>query len=402
MNYTLFFSVLAFFACIYVWIGKYASKNLNNNQDYFLGKRSFGAFSLTLTLLATQLGGGSLIGAAQEAYSRGWVVLLYPLGISLGLIALASGFGKKMNMLKLNTIAELFERVYGSKLQRKTVSVISIITMFFILIGQSIATRQFFLSIGVTSTWIFLFFWGIVILYTVIGGLKAVVYTDVVQTIFIIAVFILVLIFGVTTISPGATQMKAVSFNSSIPWSGWLLMPLLFMLIEQDMGQRCFAAKSSKVVKIAGICSAVLLFLCSIFAIYFGILAKKMNIDILPGSSVLMTCITKLTPSFVSSLFACGFLMVIISTADSLLCSIGSNLSFDFSFFQKKDKVKFSQLTTFLFGGLAVLGSYYFNKIVFLFILSYEFSVCILFVPTIAALFQEKLPKRAAYISMLF
>ena len=38
---------------------------------------------------------------------------------------------------------------------------------------------------------------------------------------------------------------EAFTFNSD-KFCGWLLMPLLFMVIEQDMGQRCFAAKSWK------------------------------------------------------------------------------------------------------------------------------------------------------------
>jgi Na+/pantothenate symporter len=92
--------------------------------------------------------------------------------------------------------------------------------------------------------------------------------------------------------------------------------------------------------------------------------------------------------------------MVIVSTADSLLCSISSNFAFDFSLLKKTNKVRFSQLITLAIGISSVFVSFYMDKVVSLFMISYEFSVSVLFVSTIAALFSKKLPKKAALLSM--
>ena len=62
--------------------------------------------------------------------------------------------------------------------------------------------------------------------------------------------------------------------NVSSKLCGWLLMPLLFMVIEQDMGQRCFAGASPEIVSrasfLAGICTMII----CIVPVFFGSLAN--------------------------------------------------------------------------------------------------------------------------------
>lgn len=399
----LFFALLALFALIYFFIGKKVASSMNNEEDYFLSKKSLGIFSLSLTLLATQLGGGALLGASDAAYEQGWIVIFYPLGMCLGLVALALGFGSRLKNLGLKTVAEIFYKVYGSKPLQKSVSVLSILTLFFILVAQGIAARKFFLSIGFDGTYIFLGFWAIVMSYTVVGGLRGVVNTDIVKTIFIIATFILVFSMHKVEPSIGLTNINIYKFSKNVPWIAWLAMPLLFMVIEQDMGQRCFAAKNSKVVKKAGIIAAIFLMLASCFAIYFGVLAKRLGLVISPEKGVLMSSILATTGPYVATIFACSVLMVIISTADSLLCSIASNVALDFSFLDKKSprsRLVISQIITLSVGILAMVTSYLFTNVLALLIFSYEISVNILFVPISMAIFSKNVSKNAAITSM--
>jgi SSS family solute:Na+ symporter len=400
---TLFFTLLAFFAIVYIVIGKKVSSKIKTQEDYFFSKRTLGFFSLSLTLLATQLGGGALLGACDEAYLKGWSVLFYPLGMSLGLIVLSLGFGENLRKLKLNTIAEIFKKIYESKNLQKIVSSLSIITLFFILVAQAIAARKFFCAIGFDMNFVFLGFFAVVILYTVIGGLKGVVNSDIVQTIFMCSVFFLVFFIAQKSfpVSISPTDFK---FSEKIPWMGWFLMPLLFMVIEQDMGQRYFSAKNKKIVKTSGIIAAIFLMICSSFAVYFGVLARKLGLDISSKSGVLMSVVSYTTTPVVSTVFACAVLMAIISTADSLLCAISSNIAFDFSFFKNmnmKKKLITSKTITCFVGISAVLCSYFFNNVLFLLIQSYEFSVSILFTPIAMAILLKKVSKKAAIASMV-
>lgn len=397
MNIYIFFITIAFFAGLYLFIGKRISSKVKSCEEYFLGKRKFSFFAIAMTLLATQLGGGALIGAADAAYQSGWSVLFYPLGMSLGLIFLSFGFGKGLKKLKINTVAQIFEKKYGSINLKKIASFLSIITLFFILVSQGIAARKFFLSIGIEHFSIFFIFTAAVVLYTTFGGLKGVVKVDIIQMIFVVVTLGIVFFL---TLKTGSGAIVASSSNATISfyknnfWISWFLMPFLFMVIEQDMGQRCFAAKNSKTFLKAGIISAIILFACSSIAIYFGVLAKKMGIEI-GKSGALMTVISATSNPIITAFFAAALLMVIISTADSLLCSIASNVAFDFSFFKNNEKKRllFAKIVTFTIGSIAICLSFYFNNVLFMLIKSYSLSVCILFVPIAMAILSEKFPK---------
>ncbi|MEM1283479.1 MAG: sodium:solute symporter family protein [Chlamydiota bacterium] len=407
MNIPLFFGLVGLLGTIYIWIGKCASKDLQTSEDYFLMGRKLTFFPLSLTLLATQLGGGTLLGAAQEAYLKGWLVLFYPLGMSLGLFVLGMGFGGKLQKLNISTVAEIFEKVYGSKYQRYIASGLSIVALFFILVAQGIAARLFFVAMGAENPAIFIIFWSVLVGYTVMGGLKAVVNTDILQALFIVTTLALAFFSVDTSLVPVSLSIPSAESIalSEIPWSSWLFMPLLFMLIEQDMGQRCFAAKNSRVISMSALTAGTVLLFSSIVAIYFGVVAREIGIEVTDNASVLIESIKALTNPFVATLFMVAIFLAVISTADSLLCSIASNLSCDFLVLQQSSdaqRVRLSQLLT-LITGISSLGiAYLFDNVVTVLMISYELSVCILFVPITAAVLSKRPSRVGAYFSMTF
>ncbi|MEM7361920.1 MAG: sodium:solute symporter family protein [Bacteroidota bacterium] len=389
----------------YLFIGWRASKQVKGDEDYFLMGRRLTVFPLCFTLLATQLGGGTLLGAAQEAYTKGWMVLFYPLGASLGLFALGLGFGGRLRRMQISTIPEIFEKVYQLPSMRLVASLISMCSLYFILVGQGMATKKFFVTIGKDSPAYFIFFWIVFVAYTVMGGLKAVVDTDVWQALFILVT----LVVAVFSADLGSVEWRP-SFDldmlsaSDIPWASWLLMPFCFMLIEQDMGQRCFAAKSAKVVAPATMMAGLLLMLGSGTAIMFGVLAKEKGLAIEPDTTVLVAAIEAFTNPTVATFFMAVILMAIVSTADSLLCSISSHLSCDLirsNNIPPQQKLIVSRIMTFVTGISALALVYYFDSVVTMLMLSYELSVSVLFVPVLMAIILSSPSRQGAMGAMI-
>lgn len=409
MNTTVFVGVLALLQLICLWAGKRASNNLCDQQDYFLASKEVRFFPLLMTFIATQIGGGLVLGAAEEAYQFGWTVLLYPIGACLGFIVLALGIGKKLARFPVSTVAELLEVVYGSPLLKKMGSFLSIISLFMILMAQVIASRKFMVSLGVDNSILFLAFWGIVIIYTVMGGLKAVVSIDIIQALFFIIVFTFGLgyilytgSFNLATVVEGGWKSEAFDFNTA-KLSGWLLMPLLFMVIEQDMAQRCFAARSPRVVTRAAAYAALCTLLVCIIPVFLGILGKQMGVVVLAGSSVFMDVVQALTNPYLAAFIGCAVLMAVLSTAISLLNAVSSNLSQDFDFGLKGvQSVQLSRRITAGIGLLAVGSSFYAGEIVDLLIQSYELSVYCLFIPVCVALFKSKGNSASAWMAFIF
>lgn len=407
MNITLFVSMLFGLQLLYWLTGLRASKNLKGKEDYFLADKSVRFFPLMMTFLATQVGGGGILGAADEAYRSGWPVLLYPLGMALGLILLGCGIGRKLTRFQVSTVAQIFEIVYGSKVLKKIASLLSIISLFMILVSQIIASSKFLVSLGLNSTLLFILFWAIVILYTVQGGLRAVISTDRVQALFFSAIFFLC--FGWIAFSEPSVSLiqfpQLEQFaNVSSKLSGWLVTPLLFMIIGQDMGQRCFAGSSPQIVSRAAFWAGIgTLTLCTI-PVFLGTLAKAVDLAIPEGGSVLMTIIATTTNPWMTALTGCAVLAAVISTATSQINAISSNLSNDFklSFLEKMEPIRAVRGMTCLISLSAIFFAFYFDNIVDLLIQSYELSVSCLFVPIWMALSGK--PKRmvTALTSIIF
>ena len=395
MNPILFLSLLAALGGGSLIIGRMTQK-VESKGDFFLMGRNLGLFSLIMTLLATQIGGGALLGAAEEAYKHGWVVIFYPLGMVFGMIILGLGFGAKFRSLALSTVAEIFEKRYDSKRLRKLAGFLSITSLFLILVAQAIAARKFFSAIGFGQDYLFITLWIILIAYTVMGGLKAVVRTDILQACFILVAFACA--FFASSAEPMQMNAQPISIEGA-PWQTWLFMPLFFMLIEQDMGQRCFAAKSARTITIAASFAALILLIISLTPTYFGALAAKSGMSMRDGSSVLVSAVQQFTNPTVSTLLVCAILMAIISTADSLICSISSNIAYDFP--GKNDSVRRCRILTFIVGAAALAVAFAFTNVVAMLMFSYELSVALLFVPVIMGMILKKPSKKSAAFSML-
>ena len=93
MNFTIFLLVLFAMQIVCLFVGSRLSKAIKNQDDYFLAGKGVSFFPLLMTFVATQIGGGTVLGSAEEAYQYGWYVVLYPLGCCLGFVLLASGLG---------------------------------------------------------------------------------------------------------------------------------------------------------------------------------------------------------------------------------------------------------------------------------------------------------------------
>lgn len=397
MNVRLFFGLILFLSTMSIWLGRRATTGQKTNEDYFLMGRKLGLFALIMTLLATQIGGGALMGAAEEAFTQGWGVLFYPLGMVLGLLVLGFGYGAKMRRLNLTTIPEIFEKIYRSSTLRQLAALLSIASLYFILIGQALAARKFFFSLGFSSDLLFIGFWFVLVLYTVMGGLKAVISTDIMQTGFILFTFCLAVIVSFS----GCNPIEPVHFtsHSTSPWFSWLILPLLYMLIEQDMGQRCFAAKNPRTVTFAAITAGIALLIVSLVPIYFGRSASAMGIEIPTGASVLITSIRALTNPTIATFVICAILMAVVSTADSLLCSISSNIACDFP--RLKQSIFTSQAITFAVGMSTLALSFLFDNVVTMLMFSYELAVSVLFVPVTMAIWTKSPHKRSAATAMI-
>ncbi len=414
MNTLLFFGLFAALALFYTILGFLASTRVNTTADYFLAGRNLGLFPVTMTLVATQIGGGMLLGTSENAYLYGLYGLLYTVGMTLGFFMLAAGFASKLQSLNVATTAEIFEQKYNSPVLKKIASLLSIITMSGILIGQIVGSRTIIssLNLGAGTEFIFIAFWLFIILYTMAGGLKAVVITDVFQVLLIMAIFIGVFLYSLLYGPPFAWESIATmqrEMFGTLPLSintlvATISMPALFSLIEQDLAQRFFAARTKRIAALSALCSCILLILFALIPIYFGMQAKLLGVQVPAGISPLIPTIELLTNELMVIFCLCAIIAAITSTADSLLCAISSNVAQDFELrlIGFSNTLTRSKLITLIVGIMALVASYFVpQNIITILIDSYAISVSCLLVPLVWAYFSKKVSKQAAIFSII-
>ncbi len=403
----LFYATITIFGIIYIVLALLPRKPVRNKTDYFLAGRNLGVFRATCTLIATQLGAGLLLGTSQQAYNMGLYSLLFTFGISIGLIILGCGLAGKLRAMQIVTTTEIFEKKYHSPLLRKFASLLVTFTLCGILVGNMVASKSLMQSLGFESDLFFALFWLFIIIYTMIGGLHAVVLTDLVQVSFIVLVFVGITIFSffaphhVFSLATLATIQE--QFAGHLPDTSHLinilLMPALFALFEQDLAQIFFASKTKTVATVTAIITTIFMLTFGLIPIYLGMQAKLMGIAVAHGHSPLLAIVSHMTNNFMLIMVASGILAAIASTADALLCAIGANITQDFSLkFLGLTSVIESKTVTFAMGIIVFGASYLMPKnIINILVSSYAIPVSCLLIPILAAYFMHHVRKYAGF-----
>lgn len=408
MDTTLFLVILGTLTAVYTVFGLMASRDVASQTDYFLAGRNLSIPTITATLLATQIGGGMFLGTAQAPFEG----LLYALGIVLGFLGLGLGIAARLRKFNVSIVSEIFEVTYKSPTLFYITSFLSVLSMAGIIIGQIIAAKSIFVHfVGIDSDLIFLGFWSFLILYTMFGGLHAVVVADKLQIMFIIAVFSSICIYGLWT-RPVPFFAQETFDSIKMLWGSavglrpdrifsLVMMPFLFSFIEQDLAQRFFSASTQRSAAIAALLASVLLLLFAFVPFYFGIEAQLNITDHITGENPLIPVLRATTNPFFFVCGICAILAAITSTADSLLCAISSIIN---STLQRtrftSTSLTFSRSITFTTGVITLLASYLVpTQILGILVSSYELSVSCLLVPLFGSFFLQDLRKNAALYS---
>lgn len=400
-------------ATIYVGIGIWTSLRIRTLQSYFLANRNLGVFKLTFTLVATQLGSGMILGTAQQSYDLGFLGILYTVGISLGFIMLGCGLASRMRNLNISTTAEIFETHYSSPKLKLIASALSIISLWGILVAQIIASKILFISLGITDPYILSAFWAFLVFYTMIGGLDSIVIIDTIQVFIIFGVFGYIFFHSFPMTFKQLTNIKLLTkaqghyFSKKLMLYNFLptlLMPMLFSLIEQDLAQRFFAAKTRLTATVSAFLSAIILTSFSCIPLFLGMYAKIKKVSIPLGGNPLISIVATLASKTIFVLAICAIMAAITSTSNSLLSAISSNAVQDFGAFLplEKRKLLVSRIISFLIGCSAVFAAFMITEnIISVLENSYRLSVICLLVPTVIAYFSRNLYAQAAWMSLL-
>jgi SSS family solute:Na+ symporter len=239
-------------------IGWYFSKRQNTGTDFWLAGKTAGTLSIGFSSAASWLTAGAILAVVGFFMLLGmgsvWGFVA-PNIIALFIIAL---FVKKIKHLPAITQPELLELRYGSFLRVPVAIIITVVMVLFAVAdikGFAMVLEIFY---GVSPVYAVFIVGLAVSVYVILGGLSAVIATDMIQFIFLSA-FVLIM---AAVVMSGASAASSISFSqaaASMPDQWWnplsigLPMVLIFVfaivpgwITEQDPWQKVWAAKSEK------------------------------------------------------------------------------------------------------------------------------------------------------------
>ena len=252
-------SIIATFLLGVIAVGKLASRKIKTSDDYMVAGRGTGLPLIVGTLFATFWGGGVIIGATGAAYNDGiFGVVEDPFAAGLSLILVGLFFVKPLRSLNIRSVGELYNRRFGDG-TGYLASGLMIPTYVIWTAVQLLAVGKIVnVLFGLNFTVGFVVAAVVVVIFTYMGGLVAVVWTDAIQMVIIFIGLITILYMGITAVGGVDKVLSAApeKFWDILPrdrglmgWIGYAAMwagMSLGNIPSPDIAQRAFMAKDSK------------------------------------------------------------------------------------------------------------------------------------------------------------
>lgn len=431
MIHTVDLVIFVVYILLMLAIGWYFFKQNQTEDDYYVGGRNMGAWHIGLSVVATDVGGGFSIGLGGLGFTIGiagsWMLFTGLIGAWLAACLLIPKVFELSKHTKLFTFPQIFLKLFGKK-AAFIAAVISLIgylgfTSSQLLAGAKLASGTF---PELSMNYALIIMGCIAVVYTVLGGLKAVIYTDTVQWIILLSGLIFIglpmayyAVGGYETIqsvlSPEMLSLKNIKAVQIINWA-FTIIPIWF--IGMTLYQRIYASRDEKTAKkawyIAGLFEWPMM---AFLGVSLGLLAKVaaqqgmflhlgFGPNDMPDPEIgLPMLLSNILPAGLLGLMMAAYFSAILSTADSCLMAASGNLTSDLLpaslNSNPKKMLRASQITTLFLGLLALGIALYLESVLELMLLSYAFMVSGLLVPLIAGLFFRQNSPIASIVSML-
>ena len=410
-------------------VGIYFMKRNKSQEDYYVGSREMTSLHIGLSVVATDVGGGFSIGLGGLGFliglSGSWMLFTGIIGAwisAIFLIPIIYPLARKHNFL---SFPEVLNHFYNRKVAilAGIISLIGYIgfTSSQVLAGAKLASATF---PSITIVDAVLLMGVIVIGYTVLGGLKAVIFTDTIQWIILMVGLILVGI-PLGFIKVGGWEairiylpddFLSLTNISFVQFINWLITIVPIWFVGMTLYQRIYASKDEKTAKkawfIAGLFEWPVMAFMGITLGLLGRVAFEQGMftefGYAPGSPIdaeigLPLLLTHIFPVGLMGLLMSSYFSAIMSTADSCLMAASGNFTTDILRLSKQNpkSIRYSQLATLIIGILAIILATMMQNVLDLMLYSYAFMVSGLFVPVLGFMFLKNPSAKAALYSML-
>jgi len=395
-------------------IGRYWSKRIHSTEDFHLCGRKLGRLPASLSLAATEFSGSGMIGGAGLVYAIGlsgifWTYSAIPAYIFLGIFV-----APKLRRLKLTTIPEYIGMKFGVDTQRLTAVLEIVESVAFvavqILVSALLLSALFDLTIVQSSIIITAVF----AIYTMMGGLWAVVWTDALQYVVLMTGVIVAVVLALNAVGGvdglhSSLPKEHFSFSELGLWTplAWGALALYSYGVDQAYVQRALAAKDAATARFAYIftgCNYVVFGGC---VAILGLTAAVLVPGLESQDDALPQLVAQVLPEGVRALIMTAVMAATMSTSSSFLAGASSMAIQDLyePMFGKgaseERQVFHSRVVTAVLAAAALVISLVFPGVVSLVVFATLVAPAAIFIPFIMSIFWDRTPANAGFWAIL-
>ncbi|HOP58203.1 MAG TPA: sodium:solute symporter [Bacteroidales bacterium] len=329
-----------------VWVLRKKDKD---TTDYFLAGKNAGWVSIGSSIFASNIGSEHLVGLAGAGFISGMAMAHWEIQAWL-ILLLGWVFVPFYDRIKIYTMPELLERRFSSE-SRSVLSIISLVSYVLTKVAVTVYAGGvvFDQVFNIDSVNIFGrevdFFWvsaiGLVVItgiYTVLGGMKAIMYTSVMQTPVLLFGSIVILIVGLAKVGGWAEVENIAGSNLKLirsasdpefPWTGVLMASAIigfwYWCTDQYIVQRVLSGSNMKQSRRGTILAGYFKLLPVFFFLIPGMIAYALNqkglLEVGSSDSAFAAMVATLLPKGVTGIVVCGLLAALMSSLASLFNS---------------------------------------------------------------------------------
>ncbi len=314
--------------------GVVLSRRIKNTGDYLLAGRSFGYGLGIASTFATWFGAETCIGAAGAVYAGGiYSSTADPFGYALCLLIMGVFFAGRLRKANVTTIADHFKVRYAPSAERLVVLLMAPTSV----IWAAAQLRAFGQVLSSTSGWsidaTLMLATGVVLIYTMLGGMLSDAVTDLVQGVCVVVGLGLLLAMvvaaaggiepAVASIDPGRLVMFDRAASPLAILEAWAI-PVCGSVVAQELVARVLAARSPKVAKRSCYGAAAIYLTVGCIPLFLGLVGARLLPGLAEPEQILPALATRYLPGLLYVTFVGAIISAILSTVDSCLLAAGA------------------------------------------------------------------------------
>ncbi len=415
------YAVLAAYLALVLGIGIYFLLRQTRPDEFFVGDRKMGSVTVGISVVATDVGGGFSIGLGALGFLLGmsgsWLLFTGLIGAWLAAVLLIPRVKEIGHAKGWMTFPDFLAHRFDGRTRLMAAVVSGAGYAAFVgsqvVAGAALTHAAFGIDIT-TAVWVVA---AVVLLYTAFGGLQAVIYTDTIQWIVLIAGLGLVAVPLAYSAVGGFSELREavpaghLSFTSISPitFLAWMATIVPIWFVANTLYQRIYATRDVKTAKRAWYFAGLLEWpVIALLAVSLGVFARALFPEMTSEQAdlALPRLIVEILPVGITGLVIAVYFAAIMSTADScLLASVGNLVNDIYEKYLRrgaspKEVLWVGRILALCLGFLSVLIALYAENVLSAIFLAYGFMAAGLFVPAIAGLLWKRATAAGAFWSM--